>query len=54
MLFEGQRRALYSALGHTATSYAEPAYAEMLRGATRWVLKLEGDACGFAPANGKK
>jgi uncharacterized protein len=47
---QGKGRALYSAPGHIATSYAEPGYAGFLKGATRWALKLEGDACGVTPA----
>jgi uncharacterized protein len=41
----GKGRALYSALGHQASAYAEAPYAEMLRGATRWALRLEGSGC---------
>jgi type 1 glutamine amidotransferase len=33
-------RALYTALGHAAESYAEPAFREHLRGALRWVTRL--------------
>ncbi len=45
----GKGRVLYSALGHTAASYAEPEYRKMLAGAVNWALKLEGNACGTAP-----
>ena len=41
----GKGRALYSGLGHTAQSYAEPAHQAMLLGALKWTLKLEGPGC---------
>ena len=52
----GKGRVLYSGLGHTAESYAEPEYRQMLTGALSWSLKLEGNECGTtapAPAAGK-
>jgi uncharacterized protein len=45
---QGQGRALYSALGHNASAYAEPAYAMMLKGAINWALKKEGTGCEAA------
>ena len=42
---EGKGRALYSALGHQASAYAEPEYRQMLLGATKWALGLEGEGC---------
>jgi uncharacterized protein len=49
---QGKGRALYSALGHQATAYAEPAYIAMLEGATKWALKLEGTGCEVTEAKG--
>lgn len=48
---EGHKRGrvFYSAIGHTATSYAEPNYRAMLLGATNWVLRKAGEGCD-APA----
>jgi uncharacterized protein len=51
---EGQGRALYSALGHQAIAYGEPAYAAMLKGAIRWALKLEGTGCEAPIGEGTK
>lgn len=34
----GRGRVLYSAMGHQASAYAEPAYRTMLEGATDWAL----------------
>lgn len=42
----GKGRVLYSAMGHTASSYSEPEYRKLLGGATRWALKLDGTGCG--------
>lgn len=42
----GKGRIFYSAMGHLKEAYAEPAYIQMLTGATIWALKLEGDDCG--------
>lgn len=39
----GKGRVLYSALGHTAESYAEPLYQQMLQGAIGWAMR--GQAC---------
>ena len=41
----GKGRVFYSAIGHTATSYAEPNYRAMLLGATNWVLRKAGEGC---------
>ena len=41
----GKGRALYSAMGHTAESFAEPEYRRLLSGALGWVLRLEGQGC---------
>lgn len=41
----GKGRALYTAGGHTASSFREPAYAGLVAGALRWALKLEGEGC---------
>jgi len=45
----GKGRALYSALGHQASAYAEPEYRTILAGALAWALKQEGSGCN-APA----
>lgn len=45
----GKGRALYSALGHTAESFAEPQHRQLLAGAVAWSLRLEGEGCD-APA----
>jgi type 1 glutamine amidotransferase len=44
----GKGRAFYTALGHTPSSYSEPAYVQMLTGAIAWAAGLEGDACTFS------
>lgn len=49
----GKGRALYSAGGHTASSFSEPAYRQMLAGALRWTLKLEGEGCSPATTQEK-
>jgi type 1 glutamine amidotransferase len=41
----GRGRALYSALGHQAKSYAEPEMEALLEGAMAWALRLEGEGC---------
>ncbi|WP_052129740.1 ThuA domain-containing protein [Sphingomonas sp. 35-24ZXX] len=41
----GKGRVFYSAMGHTAESFAEPAYRRMLAGATRWALAIDGEGC---------
>jgi uncharacterized protein len=46
----GRGRAFYSALGHTAESYAEPEYREVLKRAINWAGGLEQDP--VAPAAG--
>ena len=46
----GKGRALYSGLGHTAESYAEPEYRQVLAGAISWAMRLEGTDCGTSPA----
>lgn len=42
---QGKGRALYSALGHQASAYAEPNYQKLLLGATNWVLRNAGEGC---------
>lgn len=46
----GEGRVLYSAMGHTGASYAEPEYARMLLGATAWALRQDGGGCDAPPA----
>lgn len=46
----GKGRVLYSGVGHTAQSYAEPAYQKMLLGALKWALRLDGQGCDTPPA----
>ena len=46
----GKGRALYSALGHTAESFAEPQHRQLLAGAVAWALRLEGEGCGASAA----
>ncbi len=41
----GKGRAFYSALGHTAESFAEPAHREMLAGAIGWAMRQQGTGC---------
>jgi uncharacterized protein len=50
----GTGRALYSALGHQATAYAEPEYRKALNGAVHWALKLDGTGCEPAGTEEKK
>lgn len=50
----GRGRALYSALGHTAASYAEPKHVQMLRGAMAWAAGFEGDGCAEGPGQADK
>lgn len=38
-------RALYSAMGHQGSAYAEPVYMAFLLGATKWALRLDGEGC---------
>lgn len=46
----GRGRVFYSALGHTAESYAEPEYREVLRRAIAWAGRMEqGAAAAGAP-----
>jgi uncharacterized protein len=45
----GKGRVLYSAMGHTAASYAEPENVALLTGALAWALKLDGPICGAPP-----
>lgn len=47
---QGKGRTLYSAMGHQASAYAEPAYRDFLTGATKWALRLDGEGCGMEPA----
>jgi type 1 glutamine amidotransferase len=42
----GKGRVFYSAMGHQATAYAEPAYRQVLQGAINWALGREGPDCG--------
>ena len=44
----GKGRALYSALGHAASSYEEPKYLQTLAGAISWAAGWESAACGSA------
>ncbi|MBV1687921.1 ThuA domain-containing protein [Novosphingobium sp. G106] len=41
----GRGRAIYSALGHTAESYAEPKHQQLIGGAISWAAGFEGPAC---------
>ncbi|GIX31295.1 MAG: Crp/Fnr family transcriptional regulator [Porticoccaceae bacterium] len=41
----GRGRVFYSALGHTAESYAEPEYAALLAKALRWAARRDGEGC---------
>lgn len=41
----GNGRVFYSALGHQASAYGEPAYQQMLEGALAWAAGLEGSRC---------
>ena len=41
----GRGRALYSALGHQAKSYAEPEMKALLGGAIAWAARSEGQGC---------
>ena len=41
----GRGRALYSAIGHQASSYETPEVAALLEGALRWAAGLEGEGC---------
>jgi hypothetical protein len=47
----GRGRVFYSALGHTAESYAEPEYRELLRHAIAWAARQDpaGDSSSSAP-----
>jgi type 1 glutamine amidotransferase len=45
----GRGRALYSAMGHTAASYAEAENIMLLTGAIKWALKQEGPVCDAPP-----
>jgi uncharacterized protein len=51
---QGQGRALYSALGHNASAYSEPAYGTLLKGAVNWALKKEGNGCETVAPKGLK
>jgi len=46
----GQGRVFYSALGHTAESYAEPEYRDILVRAVKWAGKISGAAQPSAAA----
>lgn len=41
----GNGRALYSAIGHAASTFAEPKHLQLLEGAMAWAAGLEGTAC---------
>ncbi len=41
----GKGRALYSALGHSAETYAEPKHQQMIEGAIAWAAGLAGPSC---------
>ena len=41
----GKGRALYSALGHTASSYAEPKHLQLIQGAIAWAAGYAGTGC---------
>lgn len=41
----GRGRAFYSALGHQASAYAEPAYRQVLEGAVAWAARIGGEGC---------
>lgn len=43
----GKGRVFYSALGHTAESYAEPKYRKVLENATAWAARVEGGDCSL-------
>lgn len=49
----GKGRVLYSGLGHSAEAYAEPHYQQMLLGALKWTLRLDGQGCDAASAGAK-
>lgn len=42
---EGRARVFYSALGHEAETWADPAHLKMLDGAMAWAARLEGEGC---------
>lgn len=48
----GKGRVLYSALGHTAGSFAEPLYRQALLGSVKWALRLEGEGCDIVAQSG--
>jgi type 1 glutamine amidotransferase len=50
----GKGRVLYSALGHTAETYAEPLYQQALLGSVKWALKQEGSGCDGTAAETKE
>lgn len=41
----GQGRAIYSALGHSASTYQEPLHLAELEGAIAWAAGIEGEGC---------
>jgi type 1 glutamine amidotransferase len=41
----GKGRAFYSAMGHGASTYAEPEHLRLLEGAMAWAARLEGTGC---------
>jgi hypothetical protein len=46
----GMGIAFYSALGHRASAYEEPAYRQLLEGATRWLMQAEDAPAAPAPS----
>jgi uncharacterized protein len=45
----GKGRILYSAMGHTAETFAEPYIQKMLLGSLKWTLRQDGSGCDKAP-----
>lgn len=43
---EGRARIFYSALGHRAAAWADPAHLKMLDGAIGWAARQDGAGCG--------
>jgi len=41
----GQGRIFYTAMGHTAETFSEPKFVEMIQRASQWTAGLEGSAC---------
>jgi uncharacterized protein len=47
----GTGRAIYSAIGHAASTYSEPKHIQMLDGAIEWAAGLSGMPCDHASAS---